>query len=644
MCGIAGFIDREATAAVAGDRARAMGTALAHRGPDSSGLWQDDAAGLHLVFRRLAIQDLSEDGNQPMASRSGRYVIVFNGEIYNFKVLRAELEAAGATFRGHSDTEVMLAAIERWGFDAALRRFAGMFAFALWDREDRVLRLARDRLGKKPLYVGWVGRSLVFASELKALRAFGMANPVSREALGLYFRYGYVPAPWSIHDRIWQLLPGSALTLDLGRLHPGGNLAAEIEPYWRLPDVIERARATPCRDSGVDLVDRADALLRDCVADRLAADVPLGAFLSGGIDSSLVVALMQQLGGGTKTYSIGFDAAGHDESEHAREVAARLGTQHHEMRVDAKAALDIVPLLADIHDEPFADASSIPTFLVSQFARRSVTVALTGDGGDEMFGGYLRHTTTPALWDMVGGLPHGLRGVMARGILAGRQEFWDRLRPGQPQFGRRLHKFAGVLGAADARDAYAAQVEQWRMPPVRGLRGPFADPAGTLDGLGDLGMTEQAMVLDTLSYLPNDILVKADRAGMAASIEIRAPLLDTRLLEFAWSLPLYARVRGQGRRRTGKWLLRQVLGRYVPPALFERPKQGFTVPLEQWLAGPLRGWADDLLSLPSLGRSGMLDEAAIHDSWRRFQAGERREAGRLWTALMFQSWQRRWYL
>ncbi len=644
MCGIAGLAGEGSGGEQGRQAALRMAASLRHRGPDDGHVWQDADAPVALAHRRLAIVDLSPEGAQPMASASGRYVMTYNGEIYNFREIRAELEQQGVAFRGHSDTEIMLAAFERWGYDAGLRKCNGMFVFALWDKAARRLHLARDRFGKKPLYIGWAGKQLLFASELKAFHAHGaFRGEIDREALNLYMRYGYVPAPRSIYRNVWQVLPACTMTVEPDRLDPGGDLASIMQPYWHLPRVVEQAKADPVRKSDGEAIADFEGILRSCVRDRMMGDVPLGAFLSGGIDSSLVVALMQQESAQpVKTYAIGFREQGYDEAAHAAGVAQRLGTDHHELYVGPREAMDVIPRLADIYDEPFADASQIPTFLVSQFARQSVTVALTGDGGDEMLGGYLRHFLVPKLWSRVGWMPQGLRtriGAVLRGLP---QDQWDRLAARHPQFGRRLYKFSELLACAGRDDVYSAQIEQWRTPPVANDMGTpgitLTDPAWHPKGLS---FAEDMIYDDMLFYLPNDLMVKADRASMANSLELRAPLLDPRVAEYAWRLPERMKTGASGT-VSGKWLLRQVLARHLPPALFDRPKQGFSVPLDQWLKGPLKDWAHTLLDERAMRDEGLLDAAAVGAAWNAYLSGETQWAGRIWTVLMFQAWKERW--
>lgn len=644
MCGITGFYDLDKTRDRESLRAlgRRMSDSIAHRGPDADGLWMDPDVPIVLGHRRLSIIDLSADGAQPMISSSGRYTIVFNGEIYNFPALRRDLEAEGAQFRGRSDTEAMLWAFELWGLNRALQRLNGMFAFALWDRDKRQLHLVRDRLGKKPLYVGWAGKSFVFGSELKTFRAHPDFKPeMNRHTLALYMRFGTVPAPHCIYQGVWQMPPGTRLTLVFDLINAGDDIIKDCTPYWNMPRVIEESCHNPLRGTDTDMIDALEALMRDCVRDRMISDVPLGALLSGGIDSSAVVALMQaQSTQKIKTFSIGFNERGYDEAAAAQAVARHLGTDHHEMIVSAQDAQNVIPLLPEIYDEPFADSSQIPTYLVSKFAREQVTVALSGDGGDEMLGGYVRHQAIPALWNRVGWWPQKIRALAARGIHGLSVAQWSNLVRAYPQFGERLYKMADILPLKNLEEIYIHVMSQWSNPTglVRNSREPLIalhDPAMLPR---DLTFAERMMAGDAMSYLPNDILVKVDRASMAVALEARAPLLDYRLFEFCWRLPIDARIRhGQG-----KWLLRQVLARHIPDHLFDRTKQGFAVPIGDWLRGPLQDWAHELLRPMRLEDAGILNPVPITAAWQDHLDGKGNHGGRLWTVLMFQAWHERW--
>ena len=640
MCGLAGFFDasgRRDDAALTATVA-AMTDSLRHRGPDDGGVWVEAAAGIALGHRRLSIVDLSPAGHQPMVSADGRFVIAYNGEIYNTEELRAELP--GIPWRGHSDTEVLLEGCAAWGVAATARRLIGMFAFALWDRRERMLWLARDRLGIKPLYYGRFGDVFLFGSELKALRAHGeWPVEVERDALAAFLRHNYVPAPRSIYRGVAKLPPGTVL-----RVQPGGE--PRLEAFWSLGEVAHAGIADRSTMSDAEAADRLDALLRDAIGRRMVADVPLGAFLSGGVDSSAVVALMQaQSDRPVKTFTIGFHERGYDEARHAKAVAAHLGTEHTELYVEPSHALDIIPKLAEWYDEPFADSSQIPTFLVSEMTRRHVTVALSGDGGDELFAGYNRYFWGEALWRRLGRLPGGARRAGAGLLTALPPSAWDRLfaavpvRLRPPQAGDKLHKLADVLRLPDQAALYRRLVSHWEEPASLV---PGASEAGIpWDLMADPKMpdfVERMQRLDTVTYLPDDILTKVDRASMAVALEARVPLLDHRVVEFAWRLPMTQKIRGGD----GKWLLRQVLHRYVPRELIERPKMGFGVPIDVWLRGPLRDWAEALLDERRLRAEGFLDPAPIRRRWAEHLSGARNWQYPLWDVLMFQAWRERW--
>ncbi len=646
MCGIAGFWNTEATCDrdTLAQQGQRMATALTHRGPDSSGTWADPEAGLALSHRRLAIVDLSPEGHQPMLSADGRYVLSFNGEIYNFLDLKQQLEALGHKFRGRSDTEVMLASICQWGVPAAVTRFTGMFAFALWDRQERVLQLGRDRLGEKPLYYGWQGSTLLFGSELKALRQHpAWQGQINRDAIALLLRHNYIPAPHSIFQTIYKLPPATLLRLP----HPQARDEQPVA-YWSLKVVAEAGTQQPFTGTAREAADQLDQHLRFAVRRQMIADVPLGAFLSGGLDSSTVVALMQaESSQPVKTFTIGFHEQAYNEAEAAKAVAQHLDTEHTEWYVTPADALAVIPKLPALYDEPFSDSSQIPTFLVSQLARQHVTVSLSGDGGDELFGGYNRY-----LWDRqwrqpLAWLPSPLRSLAA-GAIRGRspqawQQTFDHLRPllpprlRRPQVGDKLHKLAEMLELSQPEAMYRRLVSHWAEPETIALGSQ--EPATALNNpalwahLPDF--TQRMMYLDAITYLPGDILTKVDRAAMAVSLETRIPFLDRQLVEFAWSLPLDFKLRRDGQ---GKWLLRQVLGRYVPPTLFERPKMGFGVPIDQWLRGPLRDWAESLLSPHRLQQQGWFAAEPIRQKWQEHLAGKNNWQYYLWDVLMFQAW------
>lgn len=647
MCGLAGVLLRNRLRG--GDAlvrdVGAMAAAIVHRGPDEGGAWTDAGFGVALAHRRLSILDLSAAGRQPMHSASGRFVIAFNGEIYNHLELRNELP--GFAWRGHSDTETLLAAFETWGVEAALRRMVGMFAIALWDGGRKELTLARDRLGEKPLYYGLRDGVLLFGSELKALAAYpGWALQVDRDALALFMRYGYVPLPHTIWRGIRKLLPGSYLTLAADATN--AVLPAPIL-YWRAAEVAAGSVRTSIDEAGA--VGALDRHLRAAVAGQMVADVPLGAFLSGGVDSSIIVALMQaQSPRPVRTFSIGFTEADYNEAAYAKAVAAHLGTNHTEFYVSPEDAQAVIPRLAEMYDEPFGDSSQIPTHLVAAMARRHVTVCLSGDGGDELFGGYNRYFWGRAIWRRIGPLPRGLRAAAGRAVSAVSPRAWDRIgralpsRLRQATLGDRLHKLAGVIDVASTDELYRRLVSQHREPRsivIDGDEAPiWADAEATDFARSVRGgdFTERMMFHDLVGYLADDILVKVDRAAMAVSLETRIPLLDHRLLEFAWSLPLDMKIRhGQG-----KWLLRQVLYRYVPKELIERPKQGFGIPLDSWLRGPLRDWAEALLDESRLRREGFLYPEPVRRKWSEHLSGRRNWQYWLWNVLMFQAWRERW--
>lgn len=643
MCGFTGFL----TASGGVDNAEAlyelcqMANSIVHRGPDSDGYWADPAAGIGLAHRRLAIVDLSPAGAQPMASGSGRYVIAFNGEIYNHLRLRQMLEREGqlsSSWRGHSDTETLLAGFDAWGIEGTLQRAIGMFAIALWDRETRVLTLARDRLGEKPLYYGWQGQgsaaSFVFGSELSALRRHpAFAADINRDALALYMRHNCIGGSHSIYTGIHKLPPGYLLTVSAA--------APELmlRQWWSSAAVAKQGVAQPFAGTPDQAVDALEALLRDAVAQQMMADVPLGAFLSGGIDSSTVVALMQaQSSRPVRTFSIGFHEDGYNEAEHARAVAKHLGTDHTELYVTPEQALAVIPKLPTLYSEPFADSSQIPTFLVSHLARQHVTVSLSGDAGDELFCGYTRYQMTAGLWGKVSRLPRPLRQLAAGLITAVPPAVWDKLGGVLPmsRVGDKLHKGAALLGSRNVADLYRGMVSHWPDPAsvVLGATEPATLLAGEAPALHGLGDVERMMALDMLSYLPDDILAKVDRAAMGVSLETRVPMLDHRVVEFAWSLPLAYKMRGG----VTKWPLRQVLYRHVPRELIERPKMGFAVPIDRWLRGPLRDWAEDLLDETRLRREGYFHPASIRQKWVEHLSGARNWQNHLWDVLMFQAW------
>jgi len=616
-------------------QARRMGDAMVHRGPDDSGVWADASAGIALSHRRLSILDLSPLGHQPMTSADGRYVLAYNGEVYNFAELRVELEALGHAFRGHSDTEVLLAAITAWGLDATLQRSNGMFALALWDRAERCLWLARDRVGKKPLYYGWAGDTLVFGSELKALWQHpAFDNEVDRDALTLLLRLDYIPAPHCIHARCFKLMPGRVLRLDAEAVAAGAAAHRPDQmqqPFWNARERMQQALAAPFAGNEAEAEERLDAVLRDAVALRMVADVPVGVFLSGGTDSSVVAALMQaQSATPIHSFSIGFEGSHHDEAPLAKALANHLGCDHTELYVSGADALAVVPTLPAMFDEPFADASQVPTALVARLARQGVTVALSGDGGDELFFGYTRYQRAMRNWRMLGMVPAPLRSWMARHA----QTQGEASRTGG------LAALLAESGARGIGDVYRNRISRWRDPvaAVIGARGAgsFYDLADPLHGAGS--PADAMMLADFSTYLPDDLLCKVDRTSMAVSLEARAPLLDWRVAEFAWSLPMAMKQRDG----VSKYLLKRVLGRYVPQEMVHRPKRGFGAPVSEWLKGDLRGWADDLLDPARLAEEGVFNVAAVVPLWQQFKQGERKWHTHLWNVLMFQAWQAHW--
>jgi asparagine synthase (glutamine-hydrolysing) len=645
MCGVAGFFDSTAGMQRPEETLRSMTARLVHRGPDADGHWWDPGCGVALGHRRLAIVDLSAEGTQPMSSASGRYVVVFNGEIYNFPEIRRDLEDLGIGFRGHSDTEVMLAAIDQWGLAKAIPVFNGMFAFALWDRHERKLWLARDRLGKKPLYYGWVNGTLVFASELKAIRVVpGFGGQISREALTSFLRHNYVPAPYCIYEALFKLEAGYAASFVVR----DGRVVADTKiQYWSAAQAARDGIACRYPGSVEEASADLDILLRDAVRMRMISDVPLGAFLSGGIDSSLVVALMQaQSSTPVRTFTVGFDEADFNEAVYAKRIAKHLGTDHTEILLSPADALDVIPGLAVIYDEPFSDSSQIPTYLVCREARRHVTVCLSGDGGDEGYCGYNRYVWWRQIWQAVRWLPHGVRQAISAGLSAVPVENLNRIMkpalgvlPSRFRYdnpGEKLHKLASVIGEPSPDALYRRLISHWNDPAGVVINGSEpADARFANSGISERNaFTEHMMILDILNYLPDDILVKVDRASMAVSLEVRAPLLDYRVLEFGMRLPLDYKLKGT----SGKQVLRRILGRYVPLEMFDRAKTGFGVPIEHWLRGALRDWAEDLLRPARLREQGFFSVDQVQSVWSQHISGEKPGHYLLWDILMFQAW------
>lgn len=643
MCGLAGFVTPAGLGPGAASVLTAMTDAIARRGPDDAGQWLDQKAGVALGHRRLAIIDLSPAGHQPMSGEEQRFVITYNGEIYNYRELRARLEREGRApaWRGTSDTEVLLAAIAAWGVEEALRQVAGMFAFALWDRREQTLTLARDRMGEKPLYYGWQGqgdaRTLLFGSDLAALRRHpAFTAGIDAEAIGLMLRYLYVPEPWSAYSGVRKVMPGTFVTL---RPSDGHETATA---YWSTLEVAAEGVASPFTGGAEAAVEGLEKILGDAIERQMVSDVPLGAFLSGGVDSSTIVALMQARSSRpVKTFTIGFQEDSHNEADHARAVAAHLGTEHTERLVTAADARDVIPDLPAMFSEPFADSSQIPTFIVSRLAREQVTVALSGDAGDELFGGYNRHLYSHRHWDRIASVPRSVRAILPPMMTAISPEIWDQtlgrlLRDRVTAVGDKVHKAAGAIGSRTADDLYHALLSVNATPDAlmgRRLEGEgFA--AHDLSGLAGLQPAERMMALDAVHYLPGDVLTKVDRAAMASSLETRVPMLDPEVVKFAWSLPLEFKIRDG----VSKWALRQVLYRHVPRGLIERPKMGFGVPVGAWLRGPLRDWAEELLAPSHLATDGLFDPQAVRKMWLRHLSGARNHESQLWPVLMVQAW------
>lgn len=645
MCGFAGILGRGSldTEHIIFE----MGRAITNRGPDDMGTWIDLASGIALSHQRLAIQDLSQAGHQPMMSPSQRFVVVFNGEIYNHLKIRAVLNkvCTELLWRGHSDTETLLAAFEAWGVFSTLSRCIGMFAFALWDRELQTLTLGRDRMGEKPLYYGWQGSGessvFLFGSELKALKRHPTFSAnIDRGALSLLVRHNYVPAPYSIYQGIRKLLPGTLLTVSLNHRDP------VTETYWALTDVATNCNRSHFSGTAEQATEKLEELLKSAVNQQMLADVSLGAFLSGGIDSSTIVSLMQaQSSRPVKTFTIGFNEEGYNEALHAKAVAKHLGTDHTELYVSSQQALDVIPKLPELFCEPFSDSSQIPTFLVSQLAKQKVTVSLSGDAGDELFAGYNRYVLANNLWGRLNRLPGTVRSVAAHGIHTLSPTTWNKLLcPLQPllpsalrmaNIGDKLHKGASVLASTSIDELYLGLVSHWNPEEVvLGASEPATFLSGNAPRLDGLDNVQRMMALDSISYLPDDILVKVDRAAMGVSLEGRVPFLDHRVVEFAWQIPQNLKLKDG----VGKWILRQVLYKYVPKELVERPKMGFGVPIDSWLRGPLREWAEELLNESRLRQEGFFDPKPIRTKWAEHLSGQRNWQYHLWDVLMFQSW------
>lgn len=639
MCGIAGIYQSTESGSALANTARKISQSLSHRGPDDAGEWYDAPARLVLIHRRLSILDQSLAGHQPMVSPSGRFVIAFNGEVYNHLDIRKSIEREVGSFqwRGRSDTETLLAAIEVWGLKKTLRRSIGMFAIALWDKASRALTLARDRMGEKPIYYGWQQGVFIFGSELKALKAHpAFESKIDRGAIALQMRHNYIPAPYSIYHGIRKLPPGCCV-----EVAKSSYMQGEPWPYWSFSAALERARMNPFVGTDSEAVQALDGLLSSAVSQQMIADVPLGAFLSGGIDSSAIVALMQSKSlRPVKTFTIGFREENYNEAISAKAVAAHLGTDHTELYVSSQQALDVISRLPTLYDEPFSDSSQIPTFLVSEMTRHHVKVSLSGDGGDELFGGYNRYHMTSSMWKRISKLPVPLRQLIASLLRLLPPNRWDLLSKWIPggdlhaNFGDKIHKGASVLASSTPEQLYTNFVTHWSDPAslvIGGIEYPtqVTAPQFSLDG-----MIEQMMALDLVSYLPDDILCKVDRAAMGVSLETRVPMLDHRLVEFSCQLPLRMKIRGG----QGKWILRQVLYKYIPKELVDRPKMGFGVPIDTWLRGPLRDWAESLLDESRLRREGYFRPEPIRKKWLEHLSGKRNWQYHLWDVLMFNQW------
>lgn len=635
MCGITGFWDfkRSLTGKEMECLGDEMGQAIKSRGPDSSGVWSQEDIGLLFSHRRLAIQDLSPLGHQPMESPSGRFVIVYNGEVYNGPDLQKELSSKGYSFRGHSDTEVMLAAFEEWGLEESLRKFIGMFAFALWDKQEKKLFLVRDRLGIKPLYWGWQKGVLFFGSQIKSFYSHpAWTGTISKDALVSYFRFNYVPAPMSIYEDIEKLEPGHIVEISQDQ-------SIQKKAYWSMEEMYKDGMERPYQGSFDEARDELEELLKDAIGKRMLSDVPLGAFLSGGVDSSTVAALMQaQSSRPIKTFSIGFNEAQFNEAQHAKQVAEHLGTEHHELYVTPKETQAVIPNLSEYYDEPFADSSQIPTYLVSQMAREHVTVALSGDGGDEFFAGYNRYLLGASVWKKVRYMPAFLRNSASKGLSIIPHSIWKKLEGLEggravSNLSHKAQKLGDILGAENLGSYYEEAVSFWRLPEKLVVCGSESSK----EFYPAIQSTPTMQLADSTTYLPDDILTKVDRASMAVSLEARVPLIDHRVVEFAWRLPLEMKIH-QGK---GKHILREVLYKYVPKELIERPKMGFGVPIDQWLRSDLKEWMMDLLSEDSLKQSGLINPEPILKRRDEHLSGKNNWCYSLWGVLMFQDWYRK---
>lgn len=660
MCGIAGFISsRFSSQSAMSDTVVNMVNRLSHRGPDDQGIWMDFDSGIALAHKRLAVLDLSSTGHQPAVSDCKRYIMIFNGEIYNHLSIRKELEISKKNsvrssefsvvskihWKGHSDTETLLAAISEWGVSSAIKKCIGMFAIALWDRGKHELYIVRDRVGEKPLYYGMINNSFLFGSELKAFRGYpDFNNEINRESLALYLRHNYVPAPYSIYTGIFKLLPGTILKVSPGDIYK--NTLQKPEEYWSLREVALYGQSNIFEGSESEATNELEYILKETIKDQMIADVPIGAFLSGGIDSSTITALMQgQAKTPINTFTIGFHEKGYNEAEYAHKVAKHLGSNHTELYVTSAKAIEVIPALPEFYDEPFADSSQIPTCLVSKLAKQYVTVSLSGDGGDELFGGYNRYIKGPLIWRSLHWLPRGLRLAMATILTTIPPELWgniflalNRLLPRSKQSSTpadKIHKIADLLAIRSPDEIYEALVSCWKNPSsvVKDTNGRLSI-IEKFPSMDDIDLQHRMMYFDSISYLPDDILVKLDRAAMGVSLETRVPFLDHRLIEFAWKIPLSMKIQ-HGK---GKKLIRNILQNYVPPELTERPKTGFAIPLGQWLRGPLNDWASQLLNKKRIETEEYLRSERIEKMWFEHLSGRKNWSFHLWSLLMFQQW------
>jgi asparagine synthase (glutamine-hydrolysing) len=653
MCGIAGIFNPSQKICSPSQTATQMATAILHRGPDSQNHWLDVSQRLLLVHCRLAIQDLSPQGNQPMCSTSGRYTIVFNGEIYNFKYLASKLKANGISFRGHSDTEVLLAGFERWGVEKTIEQCSGMFAFALFDNACNTLTLARDRMGEKPLYYGIIDEKFYFASELKAI--FSIYKPskltIDKGALASFLRYGYISAPNTIFNEIKKLKPGCLLTLDLSSRETSAlihqvNKPSTISTYWDLNKVRAKALETTIENTDI-AKEKLDELLNSIVCEQIISDVPLGTFLSGGIDSSIVTAIAQANSEKSiDTFTIGFHEKNFNEAEHAKRVARHIGSRHHEVYVSPKDALNVISSLPSLYDEPFADSSQIPTFLVCQLARQKVTVCLSGDGGDELFAGYNRYCVTESMYHKIQQLPEPARRLFAKLLTSFPPVLWDKLyqflksftgRKGASNIGLKVHKLGELFRLTSLNETYRYLTSYWYMPE-KIIKNPEKEKNLLCEGSFETDFIETAMLWDQLYYLPGDNLVKSDRASMATSLEIRLPLIDHRLVDFSWQVPMSMKYR-EGK---SKWLLREVLYQYVPRSIIDRPKMGFSIPIAKWLRHELKEWAESFLNNQYIEQQNIFHASTIQTIWNQHLSGRYDHSHKLWALLMFQSWYQRY--